>query len=249
MRPLIGITSSMEIDGTSFTVSSDNVNAIKEAGGLPVILPNIVGEEINLYAEKMDGLYLTGGYDIDPMFFDEEPHPNLGTVTPDRDVFEIRLINKMVELGKPILGVCRGCQILNVAVGGKMFQDIYAQTDQELLQHAQKAPTAHSSHYVNVVKGSLLYRLTGEEQLRVNSRHHQANRSVIDIFQVSGKANDGVIEAIESKQHPFVLGLQWHPENLAMENDQPSLKIFQGFIVAARTQKGGIQNENHRYTL
>ena len=245
MRPLIGITSSMEIDGTSFTVSSDNVNAIKKAGGLPVILPNLVGDEVNLYAEKMDGLYLTGGYDIDPLYFAEEPHPNLGTVTPDRDVFEIRLINKMLELGKPILGVCRGCQILNVAVGGKMFQDIDAQIDQELLQHAQKAPTAHTSHYVNVLRDSLLYRLTEMEQLRVNSRHHQANRSVIDIFQVSGRANDGVIEAIESKQHPFVLGLQWHPENLAIENDQPSLKIFQGFIEATRNQKGGIQNENH----
>ena len=126
-----------------------------------------------------------------------------------------------------------------------MFQDIDAQIDQELLQHAQKAPTAHTSHYVNVLRNSLLYRLTEMEQLRVNSRHHQANRSVIDIFQVSGRANDGVIEAIESKQHPFVLGLQWHPENLAMENDQPSLKIFQGFIEATRNQKGGIQNENH----
>ena len=245
MRPLIGITSAMEIDGISFTVSSDNVNAIKEGGGLPVILPNLVGDEIDLYAEKIDGLYLTGGYDIDPMFFDEEPHPNLGTVTPDRDVFEIHLINRMLELGKPILGVCRGCQILNVAVGGKMFQDIDAQIDQELLQHAQKAPTAHASHDVNVLKGSLLYRLTNKEQLRVNSRHHQANRSVIDTFQVSGRANDGVIEAIESKQHPFVLGLQWHPENLAMKNDQSSLKIFQGFIEATRNQKGGIQNENH----
>ena len=245
MRPLIGITSSMEIDGTSFTVSSDNVNAIKKAGGLPVILPNLVGDEVNLYAEKMDGLYLTGGYDIDPLYFAEEPHPNLGTVTPDRDVFEIRLINKMLELGKPILGVCRGCQILNVAVGGKMFQDIDAQIDQELLQHAQKAPTTHTSHYVNVLRDSLLYRLTEMEQLRVNSRHHQANRSVIDTFQVSGRANDGVIEAIENKRHPFVLGLQWHPENLAMKNDQSSLKIFQGFIEATRNQKGGIQNENH----
>src|SRR5690625_6331291 len=94
----------------------------------------------------MDGLYYTGGYNIDQLYFAEEPHPNLGTVTPDRDVFEIRLINKMLELGKPILGVCRGCQILNVAVGGKMFQDIDAQIDQELLQQDRKSTRLNSSH-------------------------------------------------------------------------------------------------------
>lgn len=239
MRPLIGITSSMEIDGTFFTVSADNVNAIKEAGGIPVILPNIVGEEIKHYAKKMDGLYLTGGYDIDPILFNEEPHRKLGTVTPDRDMFEIDLIKKMIELGKPILGVCRGCQILNIAVGGGVYQDIYAQIDNELLQHAQKAPAAHGSHFVNVVHGSLLHRLTNQEKLRVNSRHHQANRSVIDTFQICGRASDGVIEAIESKVHSFVLGLQWHPENMAMENDQSSLLIFQGFIDACKVQKEG----------
>ncbi len=238
MRPLIGITSSMEVDGASFTVSKDNVNVITGAGGLPMILPNILGEEIEQYAEKIDGLYMTGGYDINPMLFGEEPHLKLGTVTPKRDMFEIGLINKVLELRKPILGVCRGCQILNIAVGGSMYQDIYAQMDNELLQHAQKAPSAHGSHFVNVLKGSLLYHLTGQEKLQVNSRHHQANRKVIDTFQISGRANDGVIEAIESKEYPFVLGLQWHPENMAMENDQPSLRIFQGFIKACKVQKG-----------
>lgn len=241
MRPLIGITSSIEIDGGSFTVGKDNVHVIRRAGGLPIILPNLPEEnEINEYVQTIDGLYLTGGYDINPMLFGEEPHQYLGTVTPQRDFFEKKMIHKMLELKKPILGVCRGCQILNVAVGGDMYQDIYAQIDEELLQHAQQAPTAHGSHFVNVLKGSLLHRLTGLEKLSVNSRHHQANRKVVTPFQISGKANDDVIEAIESKEHPFVLGLQWHPENMAMENDQHSLRIFEGFIRACRSQKEGL---------
>lgn len=237
MRPVIGITSAMEVDGKSFTISSDNVDAIKGAGGLPMILPHILGKEIEQYAEEIDGLYMTGGYDIDPLLFDEEPHQNLGTVIPQRDLFELSLIKKMLKRRKPILGVCRGCQILNIAVGGKLYQDIYAQMDSELLQHAQKAPSAHGSHFVNILKESLLYRLTGQEKLRVNSRHHQANRTVIDTFQISGQANDGVIEAIESKEYPFVLGLQWHPENMAMENDPHAIKIFEGFIEACKIQK------------
>lgn len=238
MKPLIGITSSMEIDGAFFTVSRDNIYAIKEAGGLPVILPNVLGEEeIEQYAQRIDGLYLTGGYDINPLLFGEEPHQELGAVTPGRDHFELKIINQTLQLNKPILGVCRGCQILNIAVGGSMYQDIYGQINRELLQHAQQAPAAHGSHIVNVLRGSLLYRLTGEEKLQVNSRHHQANRSVIDTFQISGQANDGVVEAIESKEHPFVLGLQWHPENMAAANDQQSLNIFQGFIEACSVQK------------
>lgn len=115
-----------------------------------------------------------------------------------------------------------------------MYQDIYAQIDRDLLQHNQKAAGSHASHFVNVLKGSLLHRLTGLEKIKVNSWHHQANREVPDSFQVSGKANDGVIEAIESSVYPFVLGLQWHPEQLVTANDASSLRIFEGFIMACQ---------------
>lgn len=237
MKPFIGITSYTEGNGISYMVSSDNVDAITRAGGIPIILPYILAKPVlDQIAQIIDGLYLTGGSDIDPILFGEEPHQNLGMITPDRDIFEIDLINKMLDLKKPILGVCRGCQILNIAVGGDMYQDIYAQIDDKLLQHSQHAPKNHGSHEVNVLNGSLLYRLTGKTKLRVNSRHHQANRTVVDTFQTSGRANDGIIEAIESKEHSFVLGLQWHPEN--MINDQPSRKIFEGFIKACSHQNG-----------
>lgn len=231
MKPIIGITSSMETDESYYMVDNNNIKAIAQAGGLPVILPYLpVETDIEQIANMIDGLYATGGYDIDPTLFREEPHPNLGTIIPARDAFEITLMKRLLAMGKPILGVCRGCQILNIAVGGDMYQDIYAQIDRTLLQHSQKAPKDHASHFIDVLKGSLLHRLTDAEKLKVNSRHHQANRNVSDPFQVSGKASDGIIEAIESKAHAFALGLQWHPENLAVSGDDHSLRVFQGFI-------------------
>lgn len=231
MKPIIGVTTSMEIDQSHYTVTHRNIKAISHAGGIPLMLPYLLeDDDINQIANEIDGLYATGGYDIDPTFFGEEPIPELGTIIPGRDQFEMALIKKLLELGKPILGVCRGCQILNIAAGGDMYQDIYAQADTELLQHTQKAPMEHGSHFVKVLKGSLLYQLTGSEKIRINSWHHQANRNVPNSFQISGKANDGIIEAIESKNHPFVLGLQWHPEAMM---DGISLGIYQNFIKAA----------------
>lgn len=231
MKPLIGVITSTELEQSNYYTAKDNVKAILKAGGIPVLLPYFqTAEDIGEIAERIDGLYATGGYDIDPTLFGEEPHPKLGTIIPARDSFEINLMKKMLQMNKPILGVCRGCQTLNIAGGGDMYQDIYSQIKDDLLQHQQKAPKDHGSHFVYIKEGSLLNTLTGKERLRVNSRHHQANRSVREPFQVSGKASDGVIEAIESSTHRFVLGVQWHPES--MQNDEDSQAIFRGFIAA-----------------
>lgn len=238
MRPLIGITTSMEAEEDRSFVGKDNIQAIVLAGGTPLLLPNLTDDErIKQYAELLDGLYVTGGYDIDPTLFGEEPHPELGIITPTRDRFETALIQELLKKDKPILAVCRGCQILNIAAGGDMYQDIYSQIDGELLQHSQHAPKGHGSHYVLVESDSLLHRITGEARLRVNSRHHQANRRIPSGFMVSGTASDGVIEAIESQKHAFVLGLQWHPENMAAAGDEASKKMYQGFIDACNQQR------------
>lgn len=238
MKPIIGVTPYMEVDQSRYMVSSVNVEAIDQAGGMPVILPYLLdNQDLEQLADKLDGLYATGGDDIDPSLFGEEPHPRLGTIIPKRDQFEITLMKKMLDRNKPILGVCRGSQILNIAAGGDMYQDIYAQIDRDLLQHAQKAPREHGSHIVHVVKKSLLHHITGMEKFRVNSIHHQANRDVPDFFQISGKAGDGVIEAVESTKHHFVLGIQWHPEAMAAANDEASLKIYQHFIDACSNKK------------
>lgn len=235
MKPIIGITSSMELEGEEYKVYRDHVGAVSQAGGIPFLLPYVPDEKDIIHiASIIDGLYATGGYDIDPTLFNEEPHPQLGTIIPERDTFEMMLMKKVLQHKKPILGICRGSQILNIVAGGDMYQDIYTQIDYQLLQHMQKAPRGHGSHYVDVVKDSLLYRLTGKKRLKVNSRHHQANRHVPNSFLICGSSSDGIIEAIESKELPFVLGLQWHPENMLVENDEDSLHIFKGFISACR---------------
>ncbi|MDN7241970.1 gamma-glutamyl-gamma-aminobutyrate hydrolase family protein [Planococcus sp. N028] len=248
MKPIIGITSSVELGRDEYAVEIADTEAVLRAGGLPLILPHLTKEaDIDQLVGKLDGLFAAGGYDIDPTLFGEEPHPNLGVIIPSRDHFELLLIRKMLEAGKPILAICRGAQILNIAAGGDMYQDLPAQFKGTLLQHQQKAPKFHGSHFVQVEKDSLLYRLTGEEQLKVNSRHHQANRLVPSPFVISGTANDGVVEAIESTVHRFVLGLQWHPENMARAEDAPSLRIFEGFIAACQDKEGS--NEDYRHTL
>lgn len=235
MKPLIGVVTSTEIEQKTYYTGTDNVKAILSGGGIPLLLPYYEEDSvIDEIARKIDGLYLTGGFDIDPTLFGEEPHPKLGTIIPARDSFEIKLLKKILAMDKPILGVCRGSQILNVALGGDMYQDIYGQMSSELLQHQQKAPNSHGSHFVQIKEDSLLHRLTGKTTLKVNSRHHQANRKVPFPLQVSATASDGVIEAIESTQHKFVLALQWHPENLLTIDDAASEAIFKGFIAACK---------------
>src|SRR5690625_990141 len=220
MKPLIGISPSMNKNERNYQVSSDNINAIINAGGVPLVLPYLTNEkDIAKLIQIIDGLYITGGSDVDPGLYGEEPHQKLQTVIPERDKSELKIIKKALKLDKPILGVCRGSQILNVAVGGNLYQDIYSQINGELVQHYQRAPKEHGSHYIHISKESLLYRLIGVERWRVNSRHHQACKNIISSFRISAKATDGIIEAIESKKHTFVLGLQWHPENMMIAND------------------------------
>ncbi|MFD1861744.1 gamma-glutamyl-gamma-aminobutyrate hydrolase family protein [Planococcus chinensis] len=238
MKPIIGITASKELGREEYAIEMADTEAILQAGGLPIMLPHLLEDkDIDQIANRIDGLFAAGGYDIDPTLFGEEPHPNLGVIIPSRDAFELALIRKVLELGKPILAVCRGAQILNIAIGGDMYQDINTQMKGPLLQHKQQAPKSHGSHFVHIPEGSLLHRLTGTMKLRVNSRHHQANRHVPETYLVCGTASDGVIEAIESKSHQFVLGVQWHPENMAIAGDEPSLGIFKGFIEAC-TEEG-----------
>jgi len=237
MKPIIGVTASLELGRDDYGIELADTEAILAAGGLPVMLPHLVEEaDLDEIAEHIDGLFLAGGYDIDPTLFGEEPHPNLGVIIPSRDAFELALAKKVLAMNKPILGVCRGAQILNIAVGGDMYQDITTQVKGDLLQHQQKAPKFHGSHFVDVTEGSLLNRLTGKTRIKVNSRHHQANRLVPAPFVISGKASDGIVEAVESTHHHFVLGVQWHPENMARASDSASVQIFSGFVEACKEE-------------
>ena len=232
MRAIIGVSSNIKEDLLSVPIS--NIRAITKFGGVPIVLPNFVGDEFEKIAETIDGLLLTGGGDIDPTLFGEEPLPGLGNIVPERDLFEMALIQKMLELNKPILGICRGAQIMSIAMGGDMYQDIYSQKDDALLQHYQQAPNWHGSHFVEVTQGSLLHKIVGVDKFKVNSYHHQALRNMPAGFIVSSVASDGVIESFESTKHPFVMGVQWHPENLIAKGDDSSLAIFDAFINACK---------------
>ncbi|MBK3496479.1 gamma-glutamyl-gamma-aminobutyrate hydrolase family protein [Viridibacillus sp. YIM B01967] len=232
MKPVIGISTNLKEQVLS--LSTDNIAAITKFGGLPIVLPNLEGTEIDSIVELIDGLLLTGGGDIDPTLFGEEPRQKLGSITPERDLFEIAIIKKMLAQNKPILGICRGAQILNIAVGGDMFQDIYSQTETKLLQHVQQAPRWHATHFVQVMESSLLKSIAQMEKFKVNSFHHQAIRKIPYGFEISAIASDGIIEAFESENHQFVMGLQWHPECMLLRNDQVSAKIMNAFINACQ---------------
>jgi putative glutamine amidotransferase len=229
--PVIGVTASRDDRGT-LSVGKEYLESVLKAGGLPLIVPYVEdAESIRRIAERIDGLLLTGGGDIDPAWFGEEPIPGLGWIDPKRDHLEICLVRRMLEENKPILAICRGCQILNVAAGGDMFQDLYGQRE-GLLQHRQKAPRFHLSHSVEVAEGSLLHRIAGSSAIKVNSFHHQAVRKVAPGFIACATAKDGVIEGVESVRHPFVLGVQWHPEHLSATDDV-SRRLFEAFVRAA----------------
>ena len=178
----------------------------------------------------LDGILLTGGGDIDPTLFNEEPHAKLGEVTPARDSLEIELAKEMLQVNKPILGICRGLQILNVALGGADYSRYSFTKHKPILQHSQKAPRSHPSHFVQIEKDTILESITETPKIKVNSFHHQAVKDVPKPLIISGTASDGIIEAVESTAHHFVLGVQWHPEALAENGEAVSLRLFNKFI-------------------
>ncbi|MEW5865692.1 MAG: gamma-glutamyl-gamma-aminobutyrate hydrolase family protein [Bacillota bacterium] len=232
MRPLIGITCSTESNGSRrHILSYDYVHAVGAAGGDPVILPPSDAQAASNLANTLDGILLSGGVDIDPRHFGEDPHPRLGSIDPERDDFELALVRAALQVGTPLLAICRGIQVLNVAAGGTLFQDIPSQMS-GAIKHRQDAPRHHASHRVTVERHSKLAGMVGAGEVLVNSFHHQAVRDLAPGFIVSARATDGVIEGIESTHDLFVVGVQWHPES--MTDVYPAmLEIFATFVAEA----------------
>lgn len=211
----------------------DYVRAVERAGALPVLLPPLAsgGEAASAFLRLVDGLLLAGGGDVDPQYFEEEPVAQLGQVDPERDLLELALAREALAERVPVLGICRGIQVLNVAAGGSLYQDIPSQV-RGAFQHYQRAPRWHGTHTVHLEPGSQVARILGVEELRVNSFHHQSVKMVAPGFRVSAKSRDTVVEAIESKAHPFALGVQWHPEGM-IDRQPAALRLFRALVEAA----------------
>lgn len=235
MKPLIGVTSDIDQNGDTL-VQTRYIQAVRRVGGVPVILP--VGlEAVEEVCERLDGLLLIGGEDVDPYLYGEEPHRQLGKVLPERDESELALIKHMADQDKPVFGICRGYQLMNVAFGGTIYQDIYAQLSEDLLQHHQATDLDFAFHSIDIVDDSKLAEWAGTSEVRVNTLHHQAVKEVKAPLVVTAVAKDGVIEALESTAHRFVVGVQWHPEAMVKRDDALSLKLFEKFIEVASEKR------------
>lgn len=184
--------------------------AVIACGGLPMFLPNADPKLASAYLQEADGLILSGGADFDPALFNEQPHPELGIVDAERDAFELELYHSAKQLGMPVLGICRGIQAINVAEGGTLHQHVPAVAGS--IQHGQRNIDGTPFHNVTLDDSSRLAQAHGTTSIRVNSYHHQAVDRLGRNLRITGRAADGIIEAIEGTSDVFVLGVQWHPE-------------------------------------
>ncbi|MDF2713147.1 MAG: gamma-glutamyl-gamma-aminobutyrate hydrolase [Paenibacillus sp.] len=245
MLPVIAVTATFD-NGHTF-LHRDYSDAVVRAGGLPLAVPHMPSAEwLDRVCAVTDGLLLSGGEDVDPYLYGEEPTPGLGAISPERDRIEAQLAQRFLAADKPIFAICRGLQLLNAVAGGTLLQDIERQHD-GALQHRQMAPRGHLSHRVHIEKGTLLERIVGVSPTRVNSFHHQAVRRTAPGFRVNAVAADGIVEGIESESHRFVLGVQWHPENLSGV-DPVADRLFIAFVQAC-AGGAGIGEEGRVYPL
>jgi len=228
MKPVIGITGNYQSEANSFMFKDFYVAAIVNAGGIAVLLPSTMDETlIDDYFSLCQGLLLSGGGDLDPVYWGELPDLKAGEIDPLRDRFELSLARKAFQARKAVLGICRGCQVLNIAAGGSLIQNINTS-----MSHMQKAPRPYPFHDIFIEKDSQLRSIMGNERVRVNSFHHQAVKKAGGL-SITAMAGDGTVEAVESREHPFYLGVQWHPECM---QDEFSARLFMAFTTVARNQ-------------
>jgi putative glutamine amidotransferase len=234
--PLIGVSTSITV-GTSperAYVNSTYLNAIQQAGGVPLPLPpQLSSRSWKRLAAGLDGLLLTGGGDIDPALFGEAPQPTLYDVAPIRDTFEANAARWAVEHRLPLLCICRGVQVLNVALGGSLYQDVGTDPG-TTLPHSQKEPRDQPTHKVRIAPSSRLAEVVGADEVEVNSMHHQALKSLGRGLAAVAWAPDQLVEGVEMPEQPgFVLGVQWHPEEL-IGHSEAARRLFAALVTHAR---------------
>ena len=237
--PVIGITATPS-DG-QMTVGTDYVTAVTMAGGTPLLLPATAdAPQLEAMLDRVDGVLLTGGVDVDPSHYGEERHPMLGEVNAARDAFELLLIDKCVQRRMPLFGVCRGLQVLNVALGGTLWQDIPSQVPSST-PHRLTDSTTLVAHEVNLAPRSTGARVLGVATLQVNSRHHQCVHDLAPCLKASAWAPDGVVEMVEGYPDKPILAVQWHPENfVAGGNRGAMLRFFEFLVSESRRYRQGL---------
>lgn len=231
MKPIIGLTCEKEnsINKSINRVNYPYIKAVIASGGIPIIIPTMEDtKDINRYIDIVDGVIFTGGGDISAHYFNEEPIREVDEVCQDRDMTEIALFHEVYKRGKPIFGICRGIQLINIALGGSIYQDIYSQVP-NVLGHTCANNIQDGYHSINIQKDSIMYEIFQKEKLVVNSQHHQSIKSLGKDLRVIAEAKDGIIEAIESTNEKFILGVQFHPEAMAMKYEE-FLKPFKYFV-------------------
>ena len=220
-KPVIGITT--DIKDEHFVIEEKYAHAVIKAGGIPLLIPSVTGnpELSGGTMAALGGLLLPGSRDMDPKFYNEEPHPKLMPMSLERTETEFSVLNHAIEREIPVLGICGGMQLINVYYGGSLFQDI-CEFPPDALPHEKG-----SAHDIEVKEGTVLHEITGKKNFPVKSYHHQSVKEVGEGLRVNAVTSDGIIEGIESESASFVLGVQWHPE---LEDTEISEAIFYKFI-------------------
>lgn len=232
-KPLIGITGNYGEKGCE--LAPGYYQSVLQAGGIPVVIPPYDDEtSLCQTLDGLDGILLSGGGDINPLLLGEEPVPGLHGICPQRDGMELRLVREASNRQIPILGICRGIQVLVAALGGTLYQDLGSQyTDAPLIKHSQDLAREYASHTVSLTEGSRLAEVFKTETLAVNSFHHQAVKEPGSHLRVVARSTDGVVEAVESTEYKSIMGVQWHPECFILRGDRSMMPLFQWLVQEA----------------
>ena len=229
--PVIGITTYGRGEDASFSLPGDYVDAVRRAGGVPLLAPHGEGNWTPLIAQ-VSGWILAGGGDVDPVTYGGEEHDAVYMVDAERDASEFELVRRLVDAGRPILGICRGAQVLNVALGGDLHTHLPDVVGDEVAHRVP--PREPVPHRLALKPGSKLAKIMKELEFVAASWHHQGIRRLAPALSATAFAPDGVVEGLEMEDHPWLVGVQWHPE-LTAASDPIQQRLFERFVEAAAT--------------